>query len=715
MSAPAATTTPPAAAPAPAAAAATPAVPTPFQSASLYVGDLHPEVSESLLFEMFNRVGPVASIRVCRDSVTRRSLGYAYVNFHNVQDAERALDTMNFTEIKSKPCRIMWSQRDPSLRKSGVGNVFVRNLAPSVDNKGLYDTFSVFGNILSCKVATDETGAPKGYGYVHFETAEAAQDAISKFNGTCIDDMEVHVGLFMKRQDRAGQADWTNLYVKQFPTSWDEAKLKTTFEEFGAVSNVSITVDAEGKSKGFGFVNFAEHDSAAKALEEMANKTVEEGEGETATTHELYVSRAQKKTERTREIKTRMDALNQERVSKYQGMNLYVKNISDTLTDDTFREAFAPFGTITSARIMREMNDGKVSKGFGFVCYSSPEEATRAVTELNGKVVGGKPLVVTLHQRKEHRRAHLAATYAPSNGGGMRFPNGMQGPGGMPVPPFMGMYMGGQGGPGQQGGFPGGPQQGGPRGGMMYPMGPGGQPMGGGRGGGRGGDQRGGPMGYPNMPMYMQGGPQQQGGRGGGRGGGPMMMGGPQGRGGGRGGGPMMMGGPQGGMGGPQGQRPMGFPNQQMGGPQGPGGQQQRGQGQGQMKFNNQVRNQNGQMMAAGPGGMPMGGNPQQMMQMQMMQQQQQMAAPAPAPAAGDVFSDEALASADPVTQKNMIGERLYPLIRNTQPDLAGKITGMLLEMDNGELLNLIESPDALLSKIDEALNVLRNHKAADE
>lgn len=52
-------------------------------------------------------------------------------------------------------------QRDPSLRKSGVGNVFVKNLAPTVDNKGLFDTFSVFGNILSCKVATDDQGSSK--------------------------------------------------------------------------------------------------------------------------------------------------------------------------------------------------------------------------------------------------------------------------------------------------------------------------------------------------------------------------------------------------------------------------------------------------------------------------------------------------------------------------------------------------------------------------
>ena len=85
--------------------------PTPFHSASLYVGDLNTDVSEGLLFEIFNTVGPVASIRVCRDAGTRRSLGSAYVNFHNVTDAERALDTMNYTLIKGKPCIILWIDR----------------------------------------------------------------------------------------------------------------------------------------------------------------------------------------------------------------------------------------------------------------------------------------------------------------------------------------------------------------------------------------------------------------------------------------------------------------------------------------------------------------------------------------------------------------------------------------------------------------------------
>ena len=80
--------------------------------------------------------------------------------------AERALDLLNYKDIKNKACRIMWSQRDPALRKSGLGNIFIKNLDKTIDNKILYDTFASFGNILSCKISYDENGNSKVIIYI---------------------------------------------------------------------------------------------------------------------------------------------------------------------------------------------------------------------------------------------------------------------------------------------------------------------------------------------------------------------------------------------------------------------------------------------------------------------------------------------------------------------------------------------------------------------
>jgi polyadenylate-binding protein len=71
-----------------------------------------------------------------------------------------------------------------------VGNVFFKNLDKTIDNKALYDTFSAFGNILSCKIACDDQGS-KGYGFVHFETEEASKQAIEKVNGMLLNGKKV--------------------------------------------------------------------------------------------------------------------------------------------------------------------------------------------------------------------------------------------------------------------------------------------------------------------------------------------------------------------------------------------------------------------------------------------------------------------------------------------------------------------------------------------
>ena len=74
--------------------------------ASLYVGDLHPEVNEVTLYEKFSQAGPVVSIKVCRDQVTRRSLGYAYVNFQQPADGDEGRERHAYSVTAQCRCGV---------------------------------------------------------------------------------------------------------------------------------------------------------------------------------------------------------------------------------------------------------------------------------------------------------------------------------------------------------------------------------------------------------------------------------------------------------------------------------------------------------------------------------------------------------------------------------------------------------------------------------
>jgi len=633
-----------AATPAPAAASSAAASGS-YASASLYIGDIHPDVTEALLFEIFNAVGPVASVRVCRDAATRRSLGYAYCNFHRVEDAERALDTMNFKSIRGKPCRIMWSHRDPSLRKSGLGNIFVKNLDKSIDNKTLYDTFSMFGNILSCKVATNQKGESLGYGFVHYESDESAANSIQRVNGKIIAGQKVIVAPFMSKRERGNTntGTFTNVYVKNIPEDATQEDMDKLFAAHGAVTSSMLATDENTKFKGFGFVNFETAEQASAAVDALNGHEITTPSG----AKKLVVCRAQKKEEREKELRDKFEQIKQERQKKYEGVNLYVKNLSDTTDEEKLREEFKQFGSITSVKIMADSSNK--TRGFGFVCFSTSEEATKALTEMNGRMLDNKPLYVALAQRKEFRRTQLEAQYQSRSKVGVPPPQ-MYPPQGQPM-----FYSPGM--PGPRNFIY--PQQIIPR---RWPNGPGGPPqmmvMGGPR-----------PAGYQLMPVNGRN-PQIQGGaqiarapNGNARGARRSAAGLAQGQ-----------QGPQGGKGAPRRAVP----------------------GQQGVRYTENVRNQNRADQQAAD----------------------EVTGAEPSPVVPDASGADAeapltismLASAPEEQKKQMIGERLFPLIKQVEPGLAGKITGMLLEMDNGELIHLIESKEALQEKVAEAVSVLNEH-----
>uniref|UniRef100_A0A2I2ZFQ7 PABP n=1 Tax=Gorilla gorilla gorilla TaxID=9595 RepID=A0A2I2ZFQ7_GORGO len=509
----------------------------PPATSSLYVGDLHPEVTEAMLYEKFSPAGPILSIRVCRDMITHGSLGYAYVNFQQPADAEHAVNTMNFDVIKGKPVRI----RDPSLRKSGVGYISIKNLDKSIDSK------------MGC----DENDS-KGYGSVHFETQEAAERAMEKMNGMFLNDRKVFVGRFTSHKER-------------------EAELGATIsEKTWMMSALRI--------------------SLASLVENPKDLDL-----------------AQKKVEQQTELKRKFEQARQDRITRYHRVNLYVKNLDDEVS---------PFGTITSAKVMME---GGRCKGFGFVCFSSPEEATKAVTEMNGRIVATKPLYVALAQRKEECQAHLTNQYMQRMASVRAVPN-------LPAPPS-GYFMAAI------------PQT--QNGAAYYP---------------------------PSQIAQLRPSPRWT----------------------------------------AQGARPHPFQNMpsaiRPAAPRPPFSTMR-------PRVANTSAQTTGPRPAAAAAATPHYNyaagvrSPQKHLNAQPQVTMQQ---PAAHVQGQEPLTASMLVSARAQEQKQMLGERLFPLIQAMHPTLAGKITGMLLEIGNSELLHMLESPESLRSKVDEAVAVLQAHQAEE-
>uniref|UniRef100_A0AC11C637 Uncharacterized protein n=2 Tax=Ovis aries TaxID=9940 RepID=A0AC11C637_SHEEP len=351
--------------------------------------------------------------------------------------------------------------------------------------------------------------------------------------------------------------------------------------------------------------------------------------------------------------------------------NVYIKNFGEDMDDERLKNLFGKFGPALSVKVMTDesgkskgfgfvsferhedaqkvMMEGGRSKGFGFVCFSSPEEATKAVTEMNGRIVATKPLYVALAQRKEERQAHLTNQYMQRMASVRAVPNPVINPY-QPAPPS-GYFMAAI------------PQT--QNRAAYYP---------------------------PSQIAQLRPSPRWT----------------------------------------AQGARPHPFQNMpgaiRPAAPRPPFSTMRPASSQVPRVMSTQrVANTSTQTMGPRPAAAAAAAtpavrtvpqykyaagvrNPQQHLNAQPQVTMQQ---PAVHVQGQEPLTASMLASAPPQEQKQMLGEGLFPLIQAMHPTLAGKITGMLLEIDNLEL-HMLESPESLRSKVDEAVAVLQAHQAKE-
>jgi len=373
---------------------------------ALYIGELHNDVTEAVLFQFVATAGVnIISARVCRSNSTKKSLNYGYLNFTSKEDADKAMETLNYQPLMGRPVRMMHCQRDPSLRKSGKGNIIIKNLHKAVQPRLLLDIMKRIGPVYSLALKSDADNVNTKNAYIQFENEEHAATAVQALDKTILSGVEIEVKPFVAQKERFEKRDmhdltFVNCYVKNLPK--DDFKTDDQLEKFfsktGEITSCKLVRDSNDQPTGAAYICFANHEDAVKACDEFNGKTLDSSED----AKPLVFNRFMRKNERYQILKEKFDGL---KINKHPNNNIYIKNLDGTVTDDTLLKEFSNFGKVISAKVMTHENGQ--SRGFGFVSFENPKDAATAIEKKHGAYFFCKPLHVEWAQKKEERQQNL--------------------------------------------------------------------------------------------------------------------------------------------------------------------------------------------------------------------------------------------------------------------------------------------------------------------
>lgn len=173
------------------------------KEATVYVGNIDERATDALIWELMVQAGPVVNVHLPKDRVTQSHQGFGFVEFNGEVDADYAAKIMNGIRLYGKALRVNKASADKQKPLEIGAELFIGNLDPMVDEKVLYDTFSRFGTLISPpKVARDDNGLSKGYGFVSYSSFEASDDAINNMNGQFLMNKDVSVQYAYKKDGK---------------------------------------------------------------------------------------------------------------------------------------------------------------------------------------------------------------------------------------------------------------------------------------------------------------------------------------------------------------------------------------------------------------------------------------------------------------------------------------------------------------------------------
>ena len=395
----------------------------------LFISELPDNILDSELDEFFSKYKEhIFMIQVDRNQkmydIFNSRKPRATIIFKNHEKAEEARNELNMRRLKGKALNIMWHERDNSIRYNNKANIFVKGISLSAKPRDIYELFAKYGEIISTKICEDEDGNLLGYGYINYYNLDSAENAIKNLNKTKYLDSVLEIEHFQKKNERL-QTNLRNnsIYIKNIPNSIKEVEqLKKIFSKFGKVTWAKIFQDANERP--YAILVYEDPESASKAKDEMNDKKLNENDD-----LGIYVDLLQKRSERKRLLTTKIGDINNKLNQEFKNCNLYVKNLPCELSEEKLKEIFSKYGEVKSVKISKyllvtkindEFKEIETSRGFGYVCYTTPDSAQKAIKELNEKFLPGfenskRPVIITLFMPKYERKQILNKIQTTNN------------------------------------------------------------------------------------------------------------------------------------------------------------------------------------------------------------------------------------------------------------------------------------------------------------
>ncbi|XP_041321864.1 nucleolysin TIA-1 isoform X2 [Pyrgilauda ruficollis] len=219
---------------------------------TLYVGNLSRDVTEALILQLFSQIGPCKNCKMIMD--TAGNDPYCFVEFYEHRHAAAALAAMNGRKIMGKEVKVNWATT-PSSQKKDTSNhfhVFVGDLSPEITTEDIKAAFAPFGRISDARVVKDmATGKSKGYGFVSFFNKWRAPSSCPTTRWS-LSPAPATAPCTAGGSPRASQL------------------MRQTFSPFGQIMEIRVFPD-----KGYSFVRFSSHESAAHAIVSVNGTTIE--------------------------------------------------------------------------------------------------------------------------------------------------------------------------------------------------------------------------------------------------------------------------------------------------------------------------------------------------------------------------------------------------------------------------------------------------------